>query len=585
LVNQLRSFEAEKGSLPSDDVKIDGPKRLSMLASALSGRTLQVVAVDPGEPTWTDGRTVFVDANISLRDQIEALAVQTSLLAAGSLEPDILRKLLRRRGLSRRYLAVEGHRALAANEDLLPPLVRPLIDRDVAARSDSPAASLAAARRRDAIAVPPNSFGAIRARDLISRSRDDDSAARKEHVPRRQRNGALTELDEDENNDADDVVDIFSSPVGGGGALGRFLRKMLSVVRQLSGGGPPGADAPTHRSRLGRRGGGNAVLSAGPAGTLNEDAGESQGTNYPEWDHHRRRYRPNWCTVQEMRPRPKDTSSPGSLSGYGLRRPLARLGVALEWCHRQSQGDDIDIDAVVEARVEAMAGSPPDEAVYLDSLRRRRDLAVLILLDISGSVAEPGAIGRTVHEQQRAAAAALTVALHDLGDRVALYAFQSQGRSAVQLMAVKRFDDDLDTLVMRRLSGLEPGAYSRLGAAIRHGAAVLERCGGTSQRLLVVLSDGLAYDHGYERVYGAADARRALAEARRRGTGCLCLTIGAATDANELQRVFGSAAHATIPRLEQLVQVIGPSFRSALRSADARRRVSQRKAQPSNAFH
>ena len=31
--------------------------------------------------------------------------------------------------------------------------------------------------------------------------------------------------------------------------------------------------------------------------------------------------------------------------------------------------------------------------------------------------------------------------------------------------------------------------------------------------LLVVLSDGLAYDHGYERAYGAADARRALSEA------------------------------------------------------------------------
>ena len=72
---------------------------------------------------------------------------------------------------------------------------------------------------------------------------------------------------------------------------------------------------------------------------------------------------------------------------------------------------------------------------------------------------------------------------------------------------------------MRRLHGLVPGAYSRLGAAIRHGAAVLEERGGTSRRLLVVLSDGLAYDHGYEAVYGAADARRALAEARRRGHG------------------------------------------------------------------
>jgi nitric oxide reductase activation protein len=90
--------------------------------------------------------------------------------------------------------------------------------------------------------------------------------------------------------------------------------------------------------------------------------------------------------------------------------------------------------------------------------------------------------------------------------------------------------------------------------------------------LLVVLSDGLAYDHGYERTYGAADARRALVEARRRGTACLCLSIGASTEAEVLERVFGSAAHAAIPRPEQLRRVIGPLFRSALRSAEVRRR-------------
>ena len=193
---------------------------------------------------------------------------------------------------------------------------------------------------------------------------------------------------------------------------------------------------------------------------------------------------------------------------------------------------------------------------------------MLLLLDVSGSSGEPAATGRTVHEQQCAVAAALTLALHEIGDRVALYAFHSMGRSAVHLVPVKRFEENPDALVMRRLHSLVPGAYSRLGAAIRHGTAVLGERGGTSRRLLVVLSDGLAYDHGYERAYGAADARRALVEARRQGMGCLCLSIGASTDADVLRRVFGSAAHAAIPRPEQLRHVIGPLFRSALRSAE-----------------
>jgi nitric oxide reductase NorD protein len=278
--------------------------------------------------------------------------------------------------------------------------------------------------------------------------------------------------------------------------------------------------------------------------------------------------------VREVEPTINAQAAQAIDDAIGVRRPLSRLGMGLHRRHRQSQGDDIDIDAAVEARVEVQAGSVPDEAVYLDSLRRRRDLSVLLLLDVSGSAAEPGTAGRTVHEQQRSAVANLAVALHDLGDRVALYAYYSQGRRAVSIVPVKRFDDHLDSLVMRRLNSLEPGAYSRLGAAVRHGSAILEARGGTSRRPLVVLSDGLAYDHGYERPYGAADARRALTEARRRGTGCVCLTIGAGTDVQSLHRVFGSTAHATIARPDQLAGVIGPLFRSALRSAEVRRRTA-----------
>ena len=555
----------------------DGPGRLSLLASAISSRTLQVMPGESGEPAWTDGKAIFVDASISTREQVDAVTVQASLLAAGSLDADVVRKLTRRPTLVRRYLAVEGHRALAAIEDLLPPSVRSLIDSGVAARADSPAASLAAALSRQAIAHPPDTFGTIRARHLLtSISRADRAATAHPHVPPQHRNRVLAELAEDEDDDGS-AADLFSSPVGGGGALGTLLGRFMGVVRQLNGGGPAGADAPTHRTRAGTLGGSNTVLSTGMAGTVEESAIEGRGTKYPEWDVHRRRYRQDWCTVQEVEPRPTGSTPLFVSGGYGLRRPLSRLGMGLDRCRRRVQGDDIDIDAVVEARVELMAGSRPDEAVYLESLRRRRDLAVLLLLDTSGSAAEPGATGQTVHAQQRAAAAALTVALHDLGDRVALYAYHSQGRAAVHLVPVKRFEDDLDTLVMRRLHGLVPSAYSRLGAAIRHGAGVLEDRGGTSRRLLVVLSDGLAYDHGYEPVYGAADARRALAEARRRGTGCLCLSIGASTDAETLRRVFGSAAHATIPRIEQLSRVIGPLFRSALRSAEVpQRRMGRR---------
>ena len=552
-----------------------GPQRLALLASALAGRTVAVASGAPGEPAWTDGVTIFVDAAASAPEQRESVAVQASLLASRSLEPDVVRKLVRRPALARRYLAVEGHRALSANDDLLPFGVRSLIDLDVAARADSPVASLRLAAGRGDIADPPPGFGVIKARHLLSTHAAARHAESKgAHAPRRESNKALAELDDDDA-DSEDVMDPFSSPVGGGGVVGKLLQRLMSRVRQLSGGGTPGADTPTHRSHKGIRGSGAVTsVAAGLSDADSIEESKENGRKYPEWDTHRRRYRPDWCTVLEIDAPLQEGPVLGRPDVHALRRPLTRLGIGLDRAHRQAQGDDIDVDAAVEARVETLAGSAPDESVYLDNLRRRRDLAVLVLLDVSGSVAEAGTFGQTVHEQQRAAAAALTIALHQLGDRVALYAFQSQGRSAVHLVPVKRFDDNLDAMAMRRLSSLTPGAYSRLGAAIRHGASVIAEKAGTSRRLLVVLSDGLAYDHGYERLYGAADARRALGEARRQGIGCLCLTIGAATDTGELARVFGSAAHASIPKPTQLGDVIGPLFRAALRSADLRRRVS-----------
>jgi hypothetical protein len=405
--------------------------RLSLLAAAISRRTLRVAPGEPGEPAWTDGRVIFVDATISTREQVEALAVQASLLAAGSLHRDVLRRLRLRPALARRYLAVEGHRALAAIGDLLPPSARSLIDSAVAARADSPAASLAAALSRQAIAAPPNSFGTIRARHLLaSTNRAGGSATTRQHVPREQRSGVSAELAEEED-DGGIGTDSFSSPVGGGSALGRMLGRLLEVVRQLNGGGPPGADAPTHRTRAGTRVGSTPVFSTAMVGSVEPAAIENRGTRYPEWDVHRQRYHHDWCTVHEIEPCPRDSTPPLASHGYGVRRPLIRLGTGLNHWHRRVQGDDIDIDAAVEARVEAMAGAAPDEAVYVESLRRRRDLAVLVLLDTSGSAAEPGATGESVHEQQRAAAAALTLAFHELGDRVALYAYHSRGRSAV----------------------------------------------------------------------------------------------------------------------------------------------------------
>lgn len=559
-------------TVTTDDVAPDVQVH-ALLACALAGRTVAVRSIPPGDPAWTDGVAVYLDAATDIAFQRRCLAVQASMLAADSLNPAILRTLGRRAALARRYLAIEGHRALACNEELLSRDIRALLDPELAAGTDSAQASLELAQSRVALPEPPAAFGILRPRSMATGANDPGRPGR--HLARRGHGNELHELVEDAADDPDlDALDNLTSPVGGGGSIGKLLQRMMkSVRRRGSGGGPPGTDSATRRTRSGTRGAA-AVLSTTVGPSYDDDPGGAGGATYPEWDANQHRYRENWCTVEEVEVPDRDVKPAPRPDVHALRRPLTRLGVGLDRCRRRPQGDDIDIDAAVSSRIDTLSGTAGDAAVYIESLRRSRDLAVLVLLDVSGSVNEPGTAGRTVHEQQILAAHALTVALHELGDRVALYGFRSQGRSSVQVLPVKRFEDNFDSAVAHRLAALTPGAYSRLGAAIRHGTALMAAKAGTSRRLLVVLSDGLAYDHGYERAYGAADARRALAEVRRQGTGAVCLTVGAGTDAHELRRVFGSAAHAAIGRPKQLGDIIGPLFRSALRSADLRRRVS-----------
>jgi nitric oxide reductase NorD protein len=572
-----------------------GVDRLRLLASAMAGRALEVAAAGAAEPAWTDGTTVFVPSGAGPVDQLRMVAVQSSLLAAGSLDPAVLRGLGRRSEVARRYLAVEGHRALVANHDVLPPAVGAIARPAVAISVDSAGASLATARGRGKLADPPAWFGVIRPRRLLAAAdraaadsavadRADAAPGAPGHVRSASHDDVRPEPVDHPDDDLQSVGRLLSSPVGGRGVLGRLLQRMLRPIRDPAEGGPAHADGPAYAGRVPSHHSATAT-SPGRGARAFDPAALDPGTVfepsawvYPEWDVHSARYRPDWCTVHEREPRTGEPAPMAIPGGRALRRPLARLGTALDPAHRQLQGDDIDIDAAVEGWVNTAAGSAPDEAVYLTRLPRRRDLAVLVLLDVSGSAREPGPSGRTVHEHQRSTATAVTSALHALGDRVAVYAFNSQGRHAVHITRVKSFDDRLDARVARRLGGLVPGAYTRLGAAIRHAAGELERRGGTTRRLLLVISDGFAYDHGYEARYGEADARRALAEARRRGLGCLCLSVGSGTEPAALQRVFGTAAHATVATTDELAVVIAPLMRSALRSAEAQRRVSQRTA-------
>jgi nitric oxide reductase NorD protein len=558
----------------------DDLERYRLLASAMAGRSLRVVPAPEGDATYTDGSAIYLAPGSSRHDELVGLAVQCALLASGGLEPSLMRRLRGRPKATRRYLALEARRSLAAMSERLPAAVAVAAGPPGTSVPATPEESLAQALGRWPVPESPPAFGVIRPGAVLTVAREEAETAAGAPSPQ---DLAAPYVEEDVLAEADDDEESQS--------MGTFSRMMqngfqtpfsLWVTKLLGGKGSPsdgdgGAELPVGAARAVDRVGANAQVASFPAPLERSQTQVEGGVGwaYPEWDVFGQSYRHDWCLVTEFDARPALATPPPGRSN-DLRRRLARLGVGLERRRRELQGDDVDLDAAVEARVATMTRSSPAERLYIDTQRRKRSLATLLLVDASGSTGEKvGGAGDVLRRQREASALMLDTLTH-LGDRVALYGFRSRGRSAVSILRIKAFDDLLGQSVYERLGGLTPGGYTRLGAAIRHGSHLLDTEGGTDRRLLVVLSDGFAYDDGYQGRYAESDARRALAEARRQGIGCLCLTLGGTNDMATLRRVFGTAAHGQAKEFDELIPDLGRLFRRALANADLQRRLAQR---------
>jgi nitric oxide reductase activation protein len=139
------------------------------------------------------------------------------------------------------------------------------------------------------------------------------------------------------------------------------------------------------------------------------------------------------------------------------------------------------------------------------------------------------------------------------------------------VVRIKNPEERWSLAVGERLRRLEPVGYTRIGAAIRHGHHVLHDRIRLPNRLLILITDGVAYDQDYEHDYAAADARRALEEARSAGTACLALSVGAGAPVDDLAKVFGAANILTVDEIPQVTRRIREVSRHALATVSKRR--------------
>ena len=556
------------------DAARGSPDRFRFLATYIAGRSVEVTDAPLGQPAHTNGRVVFVSANGSVEEQRREMLVQAALLGAGSLDPRVVKGLRARATMARRYLALEGHRVLAELAREIPLDAELLPDgQPSTATADE---SLEVAKSRTKVADPPKWFGVIKPSRLMASPAGPGGQAGNKDLQLQFDPIDLPESEDDDEDQDDDggksgqskILKLFSSPLFNNQSMSDYFRKMFGSSRS-PGEGAAGAEMIIRSTRRVQEAGPNARPLPTPLQFTDDGKpGAAVGVGgalYPEWDVFNDRYKPDWCRVIDF---PltvaADVSDARVARDDVLRRRLARVGLGPKILRGRADGDDLDIEALIDLFVDLQSGFSAPEHVYLERRKLARNLGVLILIDASGSAVDADSNGLAVHDHQRRTAATLAVTLEELGDRVAVYAFRSQGRHAVHLPAIKTFDQSFGAVGRARLNQLEPANYTRLGAGIRGAGEVLKNEAGTPNRLLLVLSDGFPYDDGYEGRYAEADADKALEELRADGIACLCLSIGASTGTDVLERVFGSTSFASAPTLSDLSPQMDELFMSAL---------------------
>ena len=298
------------------------------------------------------------------------------------------------------------------------------------------------------------------------------------------------------------------------------------------------------------------------------EAKEPQSYAYDEWDFRAADYKPRWCIVKE---KVVDEGDPNfyndalknylSLSNHIKRQFELIMPENFKKIYRLTDGEDIDLNAALEAWADLKMKVPPDEKIYWHRNRARRDVAVVFLLDMSASTAEAIDEGRQVVDDRDApddpveymvwlrrrreglvrrnykriidlekeSTALLIQAMEAIGDTYGIYGFSGYGRENVEFYVIKDINEAFGDKIKRRIDKITPLHATRMGAAIRHATSKLAGQDAAT-KILFLISDGRPQDRGYsregvEKEYAVHDTHMALIEAKRQQITPFCLTV------------------------------------------------------------
>ncbi len=287
------------------------------------------------------------------------------------------------------------------------------------------------------------------------------------------------------------------------------------------------------------------------------------GIPYDEWDGRKRAYRKEWCRVYPREAR-ADQPQWAEEALQRHRRTLRRMEERWRRLEneyrarpRQTDGPEIDLDAVVDAYTTMRAGHTPSERLYVRPVREAPDTAIEILMDLSLST-DSYVNDYRVLDVARESVALFCESLGDLADDIGIAGFSSNTRHACRYTVIKRAGEPWRK-ARTRLGALEPEGYTRIGPALRHGTALLDKRR-ARRKCLLLLTDGKASDYDrYEGRYGIADVKQAVREAGQKGIIVHALAIES-SGKDYLPAMLGHRNYQILPRPDMLVDALSDLF-------------------------
>lgn len=284
---------------------------------------------------------------------------------------------------------------------------------------------------------------------------------------------------------------------------------------------------------------------------------EGRGIKYPEWDFRTQTYRDPGATVRVLpnllgtQAWVDNTEEQHRSLLNQIRRNFEMLSAKRVTRRKQLDGDDIDLNAWIDSYADFRAGGALSDALYQTRRTADRDLAITLLIDVSGSTDSWVSEHKRIIDVEREALLLVCIALQSMNEPYCVQAFSGEGPDTVIVRELKSFNEPYSNEIALRISALEPERYTRAGAAIRHATQSLMQQP-ASHRLLLLLSDGKPNDKDdYEGQYGVEDMRQAVVEATHLGISAFCLTIDRQAP-SYLPRIFGANHYALLPRPENL---------------------------------